>query len=284
MPILILIAAVLVALVEVVPVAHGSLRAPDRGRSRRAVRRGRAPRGTSPSPLKSWRLCRSRCAPTCGAAYRTATQPSTSVRLKQTGQMRLKPGQPWRPFQATQYYTPEPLGFVWRVGMAMLPGVRVVGRDTYARQHGHMLIKLYSALPVVDKSGPKIAVGAFVRLIADCFGLVPDGAGGQPAPPMGGGGRSHGSRRRHGWGHAGGRHLPLRRSGRSRPGLLAGPLPRRDRRPADTLVCLILGGYREFAGVRIPAEAEVVWELEAGPFPWWQGTITALEYNVPEAY
>ena len=45
-----------------------------------------------------------------------------------------------------------------------------------------------------------------------------------------------------------------------------------------------LGGYREFAGVRIPAEAEVVWEFEAGPFPWWRGTITEVEYNVLERY
>ena len=39
-----------------------------------------------------------------------------SVRLKQTGQMRLKPGQAWMPFQAEQYYTPEPLAFLWRAG------------------------------------------------------------------------------------------------------------------------------------------------------------------------
>ena len=110
-----------------------------------------------PEPLRSYLR---RCVPDGQPAVH-------SVRLKQTGRMRLKPGQPWRPFQATQYYTAEPLGFVWRVGMAMLPGVRVVGRDTYARQHGHMLIKLYSTLPVVDESGPKIAVGAFVRLIAE---------------------------------------------------------------------------------------------------------------------
>ena len=39
--------------------------------------------------------------------------------------------------------------------------------------------------------------------------------------------------------------------------------------------------YRDFGGVRIPAEIEVHWQLEQGDFSYARFRVTALEFNVP---
>ena len=39
--------------------------------------------------------------------------------------------------------------------------------------------------------------------------------------------------------------------------------------------------YREMDGVRIPAEAEVVWNLDSGDFSYARFKITDIEFNTP---
>jgi hypothetical protein len=41
-------------------------------------------------------------------------------------------------------------------------------------------------------------------------------------------------------------------------------------------------GYREFGGIRMPANAEVSWDLPAGRYVYWRGTVTsALALDTP---
>jgi len=42
--------------------------------------------------------------------------------------------------------------------------------------------------------------------------------------------------------------------------------------------------YREFGGVRIPSQVEVIWHFETGDFTYFKGEVTEIEYNVPAVY
>src|SRR5690606_14775071 len=92
----------------------------------------------------------------------------TSVRLRQTGQMRTQPNGKWMPFSAVQYISvPEP-GFVLTARVRMMPFIYLHGRDRFAGGRGEMLIRLLSLLPVVDeKPGDKINTGAALRFLAE---------------------------------------------------------------------------------------------------------------------
>src|SRR5680860_1641127 len=57
-------------------------------------------------------------------------RPST-VRLKMDGEFRLGEDKGWIPFEAEEYYTTDPPGFVWSVSMEMAPLLTIRGRDRY---------------------------------------------------------------------------------------------------------------------------------------------------------
>ena len=39
------------------------------------------------------------------------------------------------------------------------------------------------------------------------------------------------------------------------------------------------GGYAQRGGMRVPLEAEVEWQLPSGPFPYWRGRLTDIDYE-----
>jgi hypothetical protein len=41
---------------------------------------------------------------------------------------------------------------------------------------------------------------------------------------------------------------------------------------------------REFRGICIPNQVEVMWNLATGDFSYWRGGVTDIEYNVPALY
>jgi len=92
-----------------------------------------------------------------------------TVRLKQTGTLRLKPDQGAMDFKATQYYGTNPGGFVWNARVQMLPGIWIAGRDKYMNGSGNMLIKLMAVIPMVDASGYELDQGVIVRYINEHF-------------------------------------------------------------------------------------------------------------------
>lgn len=91
-----------------------------------------------------------------------------TVHLKQTGAMRTDPAsEKWIPFTAEQYFTPNPPGFVWVADVQMSPLLPTRGRDKYLDGHGHMLIKVWSLLPVADSKGPAMDQGTMLRYLGE---------------------------------------------------------------------------------------------------------------------
>ena len=94
-----------------------------------------------------------------------------TVHLKQTGRMRLSPGQPWMPLTAQQWFSVRPAGFVWdgTVRLGPLPVAR--GRDMYLDGAGHMLIKAGGVVTVADAGGPEMDQGALMRYLSELIWL-----------------------------------------------------------------------------------------------------------------
>jgi hypothetical protein len=88
-----------------------------------------------------------------------------TVRLKQVGRIRKDTKQPWMNFDAMQYYSLYPPGFVWIAFMKTfgLPIVRV--RDFYMEGKGSMLINLLSLFTIGNSEGNELDQGAMIRFL-----------------------------------------------------------------------------------------------------------------------
>lgn len=77
----------------------------------------------------------------------------TSVYLKQSGQMKMKPEQEnWYSAHAEQWFTIDNPAFIWKVKVDMMPLVFFTGRDKFSDGKGNMLIKILSLINVVNSS------------------------------------------------------------------------------------------------------------------------------------
>lgn len=61
----------------------------------------------------------------------------------------------WMRVEAEQYISTNPPGFIWKAGVKS-PFLHFSGRDKYENGEGHLLIKLFSLIPVVDAKGKEI--------------------------------------------------------------------------------------------------------------------------------
>jgi hypothetical protein len=90
-----------------------------------------------------------------------------SVHLFQKGTLRMDQKSKWQPFEAEQYFTIKPPGFVWDATIHSDKLIDVRGRDKYERGRGNMLIKAASLIPIANASGKEIDQGTLVRYMAE---------------------------------------------------------------------------------------------------------------------
>ncbi len=90
------------------------------------------------------------------------------VRLKQKGELKLKPGGNWMPFEATQYFRTGDPAFVWKAKVSLIPPFNLTGRDKFINGTGEMNFKFLSLVNVVNEANnEKINSGAMVRYLAE---------------------------------------------------------------------------------------------------------------------
>jgi len=91
-----------------------------------------------------------------------------SLRLKQTGRMKLKPGSDWMSFSATQYFNTVEPAFIWDTRVEMMPLIFFNGRDKFENGKGEMLIKMMSLVNLVnEKNNPQVNSGSAIRYLAE---------------------------------------------------------------------------------------------------------------------
>lgn len=91
-----------------------------------------------------------------------------SVRLRQKGEIKTSPDNKWMPFTAQQYFNLQNPSFVWITHVKPMPLVFMKGRDKLINGKGHMTIKLFSFIPVVNLgNNEKINSASMQRYLAE---------------------------------------------------------------------------------------------------------------------
>lgn len=202
-------------------------------------------------------------------------QPLTySVHLKQRGRMKTSPEGQWIPFEAEQWNTTDPPGFIWTTQIQAAPGVTLVGRDKYVGGHGHMLIKMWSLFPVADAQGPETDQGSMLRNLAEiCW--FPSAAlrpyiQWEPIDSLSA-------------------RATMQYGGISASGIFhfnaEGDMTLFEakryytRKEGATLEDWLVENknYRTMEGIRIPSESEITWKLPTGAFTWLNLEIVEVE-------
>jgi hypothetical protein len=206
----------------------------------------------------------------------------TTVRLKQKGAMRLKPDGNWMPLEAEEYYTVENPGFVWLGRIKAAPLFMISAQDVYLDGKGGMHIKLLSTITVVDAKGKEIDEASLMRYFNEMMwfptAYLSDKVKWEPVDENTA-------------------RATLTDGDLSvsavfyfdNEGKLTNFVAERGRdtgggRLVKTTWSTPITGYKELAGLRLPAKGEGVWHLESGEFSYIKLEITDIEYNNPSLY
>ncbi len=201
----------------------------------------------------------------------------TTVRLKQKGQMRLKPSGNWLPFEAQQYFTVDEPAFLWTTQVQMWPLIKLSGRDKFENGEGNMNIKLLSLFNVVREAGnEKINSATMVRYLAETS-WFPSAALSEYIKWEGIDSTSA--------------KAIMTFNDISVMGIFtfdkngdmisfAADRYFNSDSGAVTEKWLVQSeAWREFEGVRIPCKSKVTWKLTTGDFSWAEIELTEVEYN-----
>jgi len=202
--------------------------------------------------------------------------PVRTLRLRHGGTFCTSPTARPVPIRGRQLFTADPPGFVWTGRIRVAPGVWIDARDMFAADCGTMRVLLNDTVPLADARGPELDQGAALRLLAEMPWLPTSLFDGRYVA----------------WSAMDEDHAraTLRFGAREVSGVFEfGPdgLPVRmtTERFNDRGELRPWGGvYRDFravSGMRVPFEAEVSWQLDAGPFTYAHWFVESMEYDEP---
>ena len=206
------------------------------------------------------------------------TERPTTVRLRQEGDFQLE-GRGWRPYQAEQYFTTNPPGFLWKASFKMAPGISIVGRDQYRDGEASIQMRVLSLIPVANKTGGGLNQGDLLRYLGELqwfpAGALADYISWEPLEAdsaqatISYGGITAAMTFRFG---ADGRLLEER------------ALRYNDARGRNESWVSRNDADGEFGGIRIPVAGEARWEYDSGPSPYIRWRVTDVEQNRPARY
>ncbi|HEX8278300.1 MAG TPA: DUF6544 family protein, partial [Segetibacter sp.] len=201
-----------------------------------------------------------------------------TVRLKQKGQMRLKPDGKWMPVEAMEYFTVDTPGFIWIANVNAGQLMHLAARDKYDHGKGQMLIKALSVLPVVKTEGKEIDQGTLLRYLAEivwfpsaalCNYISWEEAGPSSAKAT----MKYGSIEASGI-------FTFNEAGEVIQFEAQRYYQRKEGATLETwIITTDTTSFKEFDGIRIPAKSSVTWRLKTGDFTWFNLEVTDVEYN-----
>jgi hypothetical protein len=221
-----------------------------------------------PEPVRRW----------LRYAQVVGTQRPTTVRLRQEGDFQLE-GRGWRPFQAEQYFTTTPPGFLWKASFQMAPLVSVVGRDQYRGGEASLQMRVLSLVPVVNKTGGGLNQGDLLRYLGELqwfpAAALADYISWEPLE-----GDAARATMRYG-GITASMTFHFGADGRL---LEARAVRYNDARGRNESWVNRNDADAEFGGLRVPAVGEARWEYDSGPSPYIRWRVTDLEQDRPARY
>lgn len=200
-----------------------------------------------------------------------------SVRLIQSGRMRLEPDKPWMPVEAVQYINVDKPGFVWNARVRMAPLINLHGKDKYYNGHGSMQIKLLSLIAVVNsKPSKEMDQGTLLRYLAEMMwypgAALNDYISWEEI-------NANSARATMSWQGVQASMLFTF----NEDGDVINSVAARYQEVNGKFVLRDWGGvpreYREYEGIRIANKADVIWKYETGDFNWLQIEVTDIDFN-----
>jgi hypothetical protein len=203
--------------------------------------------------------------------------PIAAVNLTHTGTFNLGATTPhWVPFTSTQRVVTNRPGFDWDARIHMAPGVDAYVHDAYVDGVGILQVEALAVLPMVDlRDTHDVAQGELQRFLAEAA-WYPTRLRDLPWQPIDANAAQATL-------HDGETTVALTFHfnadglidtvhAASRPRVVDGvatPTPWEGR----------FWNYELHNGIRIPADGEVSWLLPDGPFPYWRGHLTHIDFE-----
>jgi hypothetical protein len=197
-----------------------------------------------------------------------------TVRLEQEGDFRLGEERGWMSYDAVQYYTTEPPGYVWSVSMRMAPLVTITGRDQYMDGEGSIRMSILSLIPVANDSGGGLNQGSLLRYLNETMwfpaAVISPYITWDPVD-------DHSATATMSFGGVTASATFIFDDDGRLTNMTADRYndDRDDILPWSTPIL----AYGEFEGVRVPTEGTGVWHYDTGDFTYIRLTITDIDYN-----
>jgi hypothetical protein len=197
------------------------------------------------------------------------------VRLRQRGEMRMRPGgRPLR-FEATQEMDAARVAFRWRAHFGIGPLRPLVVVDAYDGGGGRLEGRILG-VRAFRSEGPEVDRGEAMRYLAE-LALVPWALRANPALEWSELGPSEAEVAT----GAGGGRAAVRLAADDLGDLVGATAPDRPRldggRSVPTPWRGTFSDHGDLGGLRVPRRAEAAWDLPQGPFTYWRAEITALD-------
>jgi hypothetical protein len=210
-----------------------------------------------------------------------ADQPEPrSVRITQQGRMWREPGEAQRRFTAVQHLAVDRVAFAWRARFPIITPFALNVTDSYADGEGRLDVRMLGRT-LEQEEGPEMAVGEAMRYLAE-LPWVPyamarngdlrwqerDARCVEVATTVGGESASVA--------------LEFDEAG----DIVRASSPARPLHRHEGWTPMAWGGeyslYRELGGMRMPAVAEVYWDLPEGRHTYWRGeVVSAVALETP---
>ncbi|WP_010275402.1 DUF6544 family protein [Paenibacillus senegalensis] len=200
-----------------------------------------------------------------------------SVTISQEGMLRTKPEGKWMPFRAKQHSLPHMPSFIWMAIIQAAPGIPIYGRDLYWKGQADMLVKLMGVFKVGHAYGPEINQGSLVRYLAEIVWYPPaalsphitwEALDDNAARAI----ISYGGITASGIFEFQNTGLPVRFVAQRYKDAGGGPCTLEE-------WSVRMDAYKQFAGILIPTQGEVSWNLRTGPFPWLRFEVKEVRFD-----
>jgi hypothetical protein len=205
------------------------------------------------------------------------------VRLRQSGTLRERQGQPWTEFEAEEYIVASTPALVWYARLRPFPLVWVDSRELLMPSRAHVLAKIFSTVSSVDRDDDATRDAMLLRWMMDLVfvpsALLPrEGVSWTPLDDD----RAELSLRDgeievHGIFVFDDKGDIVRFESEERPWI-------GESRPRSALWIAEFSEHRSFGSLSIPTSLALRWELDGQTFPYQQTKLDLFETDVPRRF
>ncbi len=203
--------------------------------------------------------------------------PISQVHVHQVCLLRTKPNADWIKGKATHFAVTNRPGFVWHL-KADDGKMSLEGRDLYQGGDGKMLIKAFSLIPVVNVQSPEIGQSASIRFLSEMIwyptAMLNDYVTWESI-------NNHQVRAT----FDDGKNQVQAVFHFNERGLISKVTAERYYETGKKLELkpweaqIDTDSYESFDGILIPTRAKLIWQLDEGPFHWFDLEITDVEFE-----